>query len=82
VVNDTRSFKSETFEKACRILDNPKKGVTVEGDRREKFQKMVTVIMEMKVERDQEDVMFKEFKLYRGCMMTRQKSSLTLLCPL
>jgi ubiquitin conjugation factor E4 B len=27
VVNDSRSYKSETFEKAVRIINNPKKGV-------------------------------------------------------
>lgn len=27
VVNDTRSYKDETFEKAVKILNNPKKGV-------------------------------------------------------
>jgi ubiquitin conjugation factor E4 B len=30
VVLDTRSFKIETFEKAVKILNNPKKGVQVE----------------------------------------------------
>lgn len=27
VVNDPRSYKTETFEKAVRIINNPKKGV-------------------------------------------------------
>ena len=29
VVNDTRSYKDETFEKALRLLNNQKKGVQI-----------------------------------------------------
>ncbi len=30
VVNDSRSFKTENFEKALRVINNPKKGVSVD----------------------------------------------------
>ncbi len=30
VVNDTRSYKTETFEKAIRVMSDPKKGVIVD----------------------------------------------------
>jgi len=41
VVNDTRSYKTETFEKAVRILNNPKKGIIIDQERKDKFEFMV-----------------------------------------
>jgi ubiquitin conjugation factor E4 B len=41
VVNDTRSYKTETFEKAVRILNNPKKGIIVDQERKDRFEAMV-----------------------------------------
>jgi ubiquitin conjugation factor E4 B len=39
-VLDTRSFKVEIFDKAVKILNNPKKGVQIEYEAKEKFEKM------------------------------------------
>ena len=37
VVNDSRSYKDETFAKALKILLNPKKGISMDANRVEKF---------------------------------------------
>jgi hypothetical protein len=50
VVQDTRSFKIETFDKAVKILNNPKKGVQVDQERKDKFEEMVSKLREMKNE--------------------------------
>lgn len=41
VVNDTRSYKDETFEKALRLLNNQKKGVQIDQTKQKKFEDMV-----------------------------------------
>ena len=56
VVADTRSYKNETFEKAVRIIGNPKKGVVVGQEARDRFEKMVAQIREMKNEIEEEEV--------------------------
>ncbi len=56
VVNDSRSYKTETFEKAVRILNNPKKGVIIDQDRKDRFEVMVEKLKNMKLEIDEEDV--------------------------
>jgi ubiquitin conjugation factor E4 B len=56
VVNDTRSYKTETFEKATRILNNPKKGIVIDQERKDRFEKMVEQIREMKNEIEEEEV--------------------------
>lgn len=56
VVNDTRSYKTETFEKAVRILNNPKKGIVIDQDKKERFEAMVSQMKDMKNEIDEEEV--------------------------
>jgi ubiquitin conjugation factor E4 B len=56
VVNDTRSYKTETFEKAVRILNNPKKGIVIDQDKKERFEVMVSQMKDMKNEIDEEEV--------------------------
>lgn len=56
VVNDSRSFKTENFEKALRILNNPKKGVSVDQERKDKFESMIEKMKTMKNEIDEEEV--------------------------
>lgn len=56
VVNDSRSYKDETFEKALRLLQNPKKGVTMDAARVDKFQLMVAKLKALKSEIDFEEV--------------------------
>ena len=58
VVQDTRSFKIETFDKAVKILNNPKKGVQVDQERKDKFEEMVTKLREMKNEQDEEEGLY------------------------
>jgi hypothetical protein len=48
VVNDSRSFKSENFDKVIRIIGNPAKGVTVDSDSKEKFELMAVKIKSMR----------------------------------
>ena len=54
VVNDTRSFKIETFEKALRIINTPKKGVIVFCI--DKFEMLVTKVKQMRIQIDEEEV--------------------------
>ena len=56
VVNDTRSYKTETFEKAVRILNNPKKSIVIDQDKKERFEVMVSQMKDMKNEIDEEEV--------------------------
>ena len=56
VVNDTRSYKTEIFEKAMRILNNPKKGIVIDQDKKERFEVMVSQMKDMKNEIDEEEV--------------------------
>jgi hypothetical protein len=58
VVLDTRSFKIETFDKAVKILNNPKKGVQVDQERKDKFEEMVSKLREMKNEQDEEEGLY------------------------
>jgi len=58
VVQDTRSFKIETFDKAVKILNNPKKGVQVDQERKDKFEEMVSKLREMKNEQDEEEGLY------------------------
>ena len=51
-----RSFKVETFEKAVRILNTPKKGVQLDQDRLTLFEEMTEKLKSMKTGIDQEDV--------------------------
>ena len=44
IVNDSRSFKNENFDKAVKIINNPKKGVDIDQERKELFEKMVIKI--------------------------------------
>lgn len=55
-MNDSRSYKSETFDKAVRLLNNPKKGIIIEQDKKERFEAMVEKIKSMKLEIDEEEV--------------------------
>ena len=48
VVNDTRSFKTETFDKAVKILNTPKKNVQIDQNGKEKFEAMVNKMKGMK----------------------------------
>jgi len=48
VVNDSRSFKSENFDKVIRIIGNTAKGVTVDSDSKEKFELMAVKIKSMR----------------------------------
>lgn len=59
VVNDQRSFKVEIFEKALRVISNPSKGVTVDQERKDKFEAMIKKIKDIKNEIDEEDVRVK-----------------------
>ena len=57
VVSDTRSYKTETFDKAVRILGDPKKGIVIaDQDKRERFEGMVARMKEMKNLIDEEEV--------------------------
>ena len=56
VVNDSRSFKPETFEKAVKILNSPKKGITIDAVRKEKFEIMAIKLKSMREEIDLEEV--------------------------
>lgn len=58
VVQDTRSFKIETFDKAVKILNNPKKGVQVDQERKDKFEEMVSKLRDMKNEQDEEEGLY------------------------
>jgi len=58
VVQDTRSFKIETFDKAVKILNNQKKGVQVDQERKDKFEEMVSKLREMKNEQDEEEGLY------------------------
>ncbi|CDW72140.1 u box domain-containing protein [Stylonychia lemnae] len=58
VVKDSRSYKDETFQKALRLLQNPKKGVQIDGPRTGKFEIMVQKLIELKVGIDEEDTLF------------------------
>lgn len=58
VVNDSRSYKTENFEKAIRILNNPSKGVVVDMDSKERFELLLTKIKSMKEDLDQEDDLY------------------------
>jgi hypothetical protein len=44
IVNDSRSFKNENFDKAVKIINNPKKGLISIKERKELFEKMVIKI--------------------------------------
>jgi ubiquitin conjugation factor E4 B len=58
VVDDSRSYKTETFEKTVRILGNPGKGVVVDAESRDRFEDLVQRLKSMKVEIDQEDDLY------------------------
>jgi ubiquitin conjugation factor E4 B len=58
VVGDSRSYKSETFQKAVRILESPKKGVQIDQDQKERFEVMVARIGTMKNEIDEEEGLY------------------------
>lgn len=58
VVNDSRSFKSETFDKAVKLVNSPKKGIVLDMERKERFELMVTKIKSMKVEIDEEEGLY------------------------
>ena len=76
VVNDSRSYKTETFEKAVKIINNPKKGVQLELDKKERFENMVEKIKFMKLEIDEEDVSHFFYQCTnRASMMMHRKSS-------
>ena len=80
VVSDTRSYKTETFDKAVRILGDPKKGIVIaEQDKRERFEGMVARMKEMKNLIDEEEVggTGHSYCFFRGCMMMLLKNSLT-----
>lgn len=75
VVNDSRSYKTETFEKAVKIINNPKKGVQLDLDKKELFETMVEKIKLMKLEIDEEDVRKYLIMIDRASMMMHQKNS-------
>lgn len=52
MVNDTRSYKDETFEKALRLLNNPKKGVQIDAVKTLKFEVMVHRLKSLRSEID------------------------------
>ncbi len=58
LVLDTRSFKVEIFDKAVKILNNPKKGVQIEYEAKEKFEKMTDQLKIMKNEIDEEEGLY------------------------
>ena len=60
VVNDSRSFKSENFDKVIRIIGNPAKGVTVDSDSKEKFELMAVKIKSMRQELEEEDDLYED----------------------
>lgn len=60
LVLDTRSFKIETFDKAIKILNNPKKGVQIEYEAKEKFEKMTLLLKDMKNEVDEEEGLYED----------------------
>lgn len=47
VINDSRSYKEETFAKAVRILGNAKKGISLEAEQRDRFEIMVAKLGDM-----------------------------------
>ena len=66
IVNDSRSFKNENFDKAVKIINNPKKGVDIDQDRKELFEKMVIKIKQMKQDLDDEEVSTKYSFIIQG----------------
>ena len=58
VVDDSRSFKTETFEKTVRILSNPSKGVVVDAESRDRFEVMVGKLKTMRVDIEEEDDLY------------------------
>ena len=58
MVADDRSFSTETLKKACRILQNPKKGVVIDQESVDKFTKMVERVSQMRNEIDEEEVSY------------------------
>eukprot|EP00347_Sterkiella_histriomuscorum_P007831 403347399 len=58
VVNDTRSYKDETFDKALRLLNNPKKGVQIDQERTFKFEVMVSRLKSLRNEINEEEGMY------------------------
>lgn len=62
VVNDARSYKDETFEKAVRIINNTKKGITLDADRKEKFEMMVVNLKSMRLQLAEEEVILTKLK--------------------
>mmetsp|Transcript_29552 Transcript_29552/g.28744 ORF Transcript_29552/g.28744 Transcript_29552/m.28744 type:complete len:127 (+) Transcript_29552:919-1299(+) len=58
VINDTRSFSIETFNKAHRIMTSSKKGVEVPQDQVEKFELLLLKLETLKLEQDQEDAFY------------------------
>jgi len=58
VVSDSRSFKTETFEKALRILNSPKKGVSVDASGLERFGRLVSMLKSLRSEIDLEEGLY------------------------
>ena len=58
VVSDTRSYKTDTFENALRILNSPKKGVSVDVVALEKFTRLVSMLKSLSSEIDQEEGLY------------------------
>ena len=58
VVSDTRSYKTNTFENAFRILNSPKKGVSVDVVALEKFTRLVSMLKSLSSEIDQEEGLY------------------------
>lgn len=61
VVNDSRSFNIEIFEKALRIVKNPNKGIMVDLEKRYVFEALTERLKSMKIENVQEDVKIYKF---------------------
>jgi len=57
-VGDSRSYSDATFEKALKILNNPKKKVGLDEERLQVFERLVKELKEMSLERQNEDTLY------------------------
>lgn len=60
VVRDGRSYSNETFEKAVKIINSTKKSVNIDGDAKEKFEKLTVLLKAAKDVAEVEDMQYED----------------------